>query len=617
MNTDIFQKENNHPVLKKLSSINNYLPNLRFRTKLLVSYIIIIAIPLGIMWYKNYSISMEVSTNLARQNIYEIVKQSNEIIDAQLSKIEENSLMMISEEAIFNIFNEIDPRDRYNLIESDKKIITYINKYLLEGKNNYSTSVVTSFYLFGNNTIHIPYEKFLDTEIYERAVQSNGALRWIPTYDYVKMYDLNYYSQVKLDYKYLFSAVRLLNFSHLKGGQMKSLDKSVERPVLIVNFKEDIFREVFENSLTINGSYYFIMDQDGNIISHSDEKLVGEKEKPIWMEELLVKGSGSDFVNINDKRMIVCYDTSKVTNWIAAVVISPEALMTYYVPAMKSYTINLAMMLLIASVLFAYLISWSITKPLNKLFEAIKKTGEGDFDTKIQIKSGREFGALISRFNNMNDKIKLLIEENYKAKIRQKETEIMALNIQMNPHFLYNTLNIINWRAIENKQSEISNMIISLSSMLQYTSQNQSEMEKFIDDFQWLKNYLFIMNYRFEGKFIVDYNMEPEIFKYNVPKLFLQPFVENAIIHGFQNIKSGGIIKISGWISDDKRYFVVEDNGIGMSIEEINTAVRRDTNKIGINNTNRRIKLIYGDLYGIEIESQPLKGTKIKVVLPK
>lgn len=590
---------------------------MRFRTKLVVSYIILMAVPLCIMWYKNYSISMEVSTDLARQNIYEIVKQSNEIVDAQLARTEENSLMMITNEELFNIFDSIKPQDRYNLVKADKKINTIVTGYSLEGKNNYSASIVTSYYSFGNNTIHIPYEKFMDTPIYKKAVESNGALQWVPTYDYAEMYDLDYLKHVNLDYKYLFSAARLLNFSHLEGGAAKHLHKSVERPVLIVNFKEDFFREVFKNSLTMKGSYYFVMDKAGNIISHSDEKKIAQNEKPVWLDDLLAKESGSGFINIDGKRMIVCYDTSKVTGWISAVVISPEALMAYYVPAMKSYTIKLALILLALSVLFAYIISWSITKPLNKLLAAIKKTGEGNFDTKIQTKGSSEFGDLISKFNNMNDKIKLLIEENYKAEIRQKETEIMALNIQLNPHFLYNALNIINWIAIENEQKEISKMLLSLSSMLQYTSQNRSEMEKFAEDFEWLKNYIFIMAYRFKGKFSVDYNIDPRLFEYKVPKLFLQPFVENAIIHGFQNMKSGGMIHISGWMADDKRYFIVEDNGVGMSEEEIVAAVRKDTNKIGINNTDRRIKLIYGDAYGISIESEPLRGTKVKVVLPK
>ena len=206
--------------------------------------------------------------------------------------------------------------------------------------------------------------------------------------------------------------------------------------------------------------------------------------------------------------MIACYDTSQVTGWTSIVLIPPKELMRFSVPLVKSYTLKLALIFIIISMSLAYIISGTITKPLKKLLIAIKKTGEGNFDTKIQEDSGGEIGYLICKFNNMNEKIGLLIKENYLTKIREKETEIMALNIQLNPHFLYNSLNIINWLAIENKQKEISKLIVSLSSMLQYTAHNNCEMENFEDDLKWLKNYIYLMSYRFEGKFTVNYDID-------------------------------------------------------------------------------------------------------------
>ena len=111
--------------------------------------------------------------------------------------------------------------------------------------------------------------------------------------------------------------------------------------------------------------------------------------------------------------------------------------------------------------------------------------------------------------------------------------------------------------------------------------------------------------------------LTPELLKYKVPKLFLQPFIENSIVHGFENIESGGIIKISGWISGDKIFFCTEDNGKGMSDEEIYSMTETCKDNIGIKNVDRRIKLIYGDEYGVVIESQVGKGTRVKVLLPK
>jgi len=603
--------------MKAITLIYNYFGNMRFRKKLIVSYILLISIPFGILTYKYFTVTMKVLSTLASQNVYEIVKQNNHIIDSKLYKIEEDSLNMITDKVLYKEVKDGKTDTGYMLLQMDNNLTSIINNYLREDSDYYSANIITSYYTFGKSNIYIPYENFNKTDIYSKAMKSNGAIQWIPTYDFIKMFGMDYLDKVNFDFKYMFSAVRMLNCSYIDNGTPMSLDKSIERPILIVNFKEDLYRKAFKN-IPIKGAYYLVADQNGYIISHSDINKVATYEKSDWLNELIKKRSGSSVVNINGKRMIVCYDTSSVTGWISIVVISPERLISDIVPVIKSYTTKLTLIIILISMIFAYIISGSITKPLKKLLEAMKKTGEGNFDTKIQVNSGGggEIGYLINKFNNMNGKIEVLIEENYMTKIREKETEIMALNIQLNPHFLYNSLNIINWMAIENKQKEISKLIVSLSSMLQYTAHNNSEMENFEDDLEWLKNYICIMTYRFEGKFTVNYDIDIKILEHKVPKLFLQPFVENSIIHGFENMESGGIIKISGFIDKNKIIFCVEDNGIGMNDKEIYTEIKSKKQSIGIKNVNRRIKLIFGDEYGVTIESEYSKGTKVIVTLP-
>jgi len=242
--------------------------------------------------------------------------------------------------------------------------------------------------------------------------------------------------------------------------------------------------------------------------------------------------------------------------------------------------------------------------------------GEGDFDSRVPVDIKDEFGYFTHKFNQMNEKIKKLIEENYIVTIREKESQIMALNLQMNPHFLYNTLNIINCMAIENKDKEVSEMIIKLRDMLVYTVKNKKDIIRFSDDLQWLKNYLYIMSKRYENKFTVCFDIDSRIYDTPVPKLFLQPFIENAIIHGFEEIDEGGIILISGSICDGKRVFSVSDNGKGMDKDTIERILNEDEASVGISNVDRRIKLLYGQEYGVAIKSDWGEGTEIKVTLP-
>jgi len=320
-------------------------------------------------------------------------------------------------------------------------------------------------------------------------------------------------------------------------------------------------------------------------------------------------------IDNDGKKELVCFDTLEVNGWISAIMVPVEKILSS-LPVIKYYTLYLSVILIVIAIIFALILSDRISKPLRELSTAINKVGEGNFDTKVYIQSNNEIGKLVHSFNEMNEKIRQLIEENYEVKIREKETQIMALNLQLNPHFLSNTLNTINWMAIENNQEEISKMIISLSTMLQYTMQNSKETVLFKDDLEWLKSYIYIMSNRSPGLFSVIYDFDPLLYGKQVPKLFLQPFIENSIIHGFEFMESGGIIRIKGVIENETRYFYVIDNGKGLTEEEIHNALNSDEKKIGISNVNKRIKLIYGERYGVKIKSQVGTGTEIEISMP-
>jgi two-component system sensor histidine kinase YesM len=216
----------------------------------------------------------------------------------------------------------------------------------------------------------------------------------------------------------------------------------------------------------------------------------------------------------------------------------------------------------------------------------------------------------------MNDKIVNLIEENYVTKIKEKDAQLMALNFQVNPHFLYNTLNTINCIALENGQKEISKMLVSLSELLRHTVKNSKKTVMFCQEFEYLKNYIFIMMNRFEGRFVFETEIPPEIQDIRVPNFFLQPFVENSVIHGFEDMEKGGIIKVSARFEEDTVVFLVEDNGKGIGAEELRALTGEDGKSVGISNVDNRIKLLFGRRYGVRIESGE-GGTRVFITIPK
>ncbi|WP_219838485.1 sensor histidine kinase [Paenibacillus sp. R14(2021)] len=587
-----------------------------FRSKLLISYALLVLIPISIMGTKYYYASKGFIEKFTRENLYSIVKQNNEIIDAELSKIEDNSLAMIGDPVLYEQYLNANPRDEYGMVTMEKNVRKALEKYLPESSQLYSYHLLTSYSNIGNSAF-ITYQTFSHTKLYQAALAGNGAMRWVPTFSFQDMFGaFGQESSTSSSYPNLMAGVRMLKLFQINNNAISELSGIAEPPVLVITFKPEMYTARFESTMPSDGASFFIVSPQGTFISGSDSEQEGKDFKPPWLEQMKRLKTGAIKVEQDGKALIICFDTSEVTGWISGIIVSPNMLIDTFMPQITSYTIYLGLALLLVSLILAFFFAESITRPINQLIKAIKKTGDGDFGTRVPIRAYDEMGHLIRKYNQMNEKINSLIEENYIVKLREKETQIMSLNIQLNPHFLYNTLNMMNWTALENNQKELSRMIVSLSSMLQYTSENHQDIGEFHEDLKWLHNYFYIIDQRFEGKFIVQYDINPELYPYTVPKLFLQPFVENAIIHGFAHIHRGGIIQISGYMIDGKRCFTVQDNGKGISSKQMKLILKRDNNSIGIQNVDKRIKLIYGESFGVTLHSEVNKGTTVNIVLP-
>ena len=604
--------------------IIKYYFSLKFKTQLTISYILLIVIPLATLGIGYYKKSSDIILQSTGENILSIIKKSNGMLNTRFAMLEQSARFMHIDEELFEFFNNANLNDVHYCIENDRKITKIILKYFPQNQDIYSVNLVTEQFAFGENpTFWIPKNGFSQSKIYYAGQRSKNSLKWIPTYDLVEEFEIREKEKLKLKKhsQYVFSATRLISCSAIKNNILMPMDEMQERPVLIINFKEEMLKGVFKESTYIEGAYYYVLTQNGEVISCSDSAEPISFSRSQWLENAAVEESGTDIVYIKGEKMLVGFDTVDTTGWISAVFIPYDRLLKT-LPTMHYYAVYLTLTIILLCIIIASFISGRVTLPIKKLLLAIKDMGEGNFNSKIKEIGNGELSYLIYKFNQMNEKIQRLIEENYQVKIKEKEAEIKALNFQFNPHFMYNSLNIINWIAIENDQNEISKMLINLSDMLEYTAKNDKSMVSLREDIEYLKSYVYLMMKRFVGKFIVEYHIDPQLYHYDVPKFFLQPFVENAFIHGFEEIEEGGRLRISGWIEDNKRYFCIEDNGKGMGAEKIKDVLQMEEESIeieksiGIENINKRIKLLYGHGNGVHIKSEIGKGTKVTVILP-
>lgn len=278
----------------------------------------------------------------------------------------------------------------------------------------------------------------------------------------------------------------------------------------------------------------------------------------------------------------------------------------------QSLLISLTLAVLISLIVANYMI-----RPIKKLVKSMKRVEEGDLTIQINLHRNDELGMLENSFNQMVVRLKESIDNAIDKQRRLRIAEINILQAQIKPHFLYNTLDAIKWIAKLNNVKEIGVIATQLGSLLRNSINCEQEFLTVKDNLDLINNYLEIQKIRYNDGFDVNIATDDEILGYYIPKLILQPIVENAIVHGFENIDEKGMLIIRGYRKEDNLYFEVLDNGIGMNEEQIEEALSKtNDDHIGLYNVDQRVKLYYGSLSGVTIESKPDKGTKVIIKIP-
>lgn len=320
---------------------------------------------------------------------------------------------------------------------------------------------------------------------------------------------------------------------------------------------------------------------------------------------------------------IVCY-ASNLNGWYIAQSISDEQFVVHkssYFPLI----LLIIVMLLTLGLMLTYTFNRMINRPIRKINKKILEISKGDFSKNISIESSDEIGAIGKGINTLSQNVLELIESRVEDEKQKKELEFRMLQSQINPHFLYNTLNSIKWMATIQNATGIPEMTTSLSRLLRNIAKGTSELISIEEELDLLNDYITIQQYRYGGSITVNYNvMSEELYKCNILKFTLQPIVENAIFHGIEPKSVEGIIDINiKKVNNKKIEIEVIDNGIGIPQEKIKTLLsakettsKTSFNNIGISNVHERIKLTFGSEYGLNIESILSEYTKIIITIP-
>ncbi|MFA9465544.1 MAG: sensor histidine kinase [Velocimicrobium sp.] len=390
---------------------------------------------------------------------------------------------------------------------------------------------------------------------------------------------------------------------------------------VIADINCQLFNDSFDMTHYSNTSLYLIDNNLHNVIFASDNNILNlnQSEKVTSSISKQLKGDTGDFfITIKKTKYLVVYNKSTLTNWNTISIIPEKNILAEFSTAAKNVFV-ITILLLVVMIFLVFTFSSLLTTNITKLTNAVKGIGGENLSLDISITSKDEVADLATQFKSMLTRIKSLLTEIRTKEEEKRTAELAALQFQMNPHFLYNSLNTIKFLAsiqgIENIQT-----VAELLSSLMHTNMDGRTVLSIEEDICFTKSYLTLQTYRHTIIFDYTITAAPEILDYKVPKLFVQPLVENAIKHGLVDKQVGGSIMVEYKVIDSVLHICVDDNGLGMSDERIREILSKKQNTnaghIGIYNIRERLKLYYGLEYDIKIDSTPNHHTSFEITLP-
>ena len=407
----------------------------------------------------------------------------------------------------------------------------------------------------------------------------------------------------------------------LMGFPVKNLRSREQSGVLVIALENQFL--LFEDNGKVNrenGVVTIIIDEEEKVLAGVENPYINRNYKEYLEEEY-----GSV------KRITEQIRKISGTEWTIVNVIDKD------VYRKDIYKLVWAVIILVVVVtcaffLIVYFVSSKYIQTIQKIAQGIHDyEGTGAKQIHVDVDEKDELYTIVRQFNTMTARVNSLVEtlrqrneEVKAAAISQKHAEIKALEAQINPHFLFNTLDSINWRAIEHDEEEISNMLGTLGSLLRYSVSNIEMMVVLEAEISWLKKYIFLQRDRFHDSFDCQYDINEGALSFPIYKMLLQPIVENTILHAFEEVKEGGMIEVKAFVRGDKRLEIhIKDNGCGIRgdvLKELKKEMHErgplDGKHIGISNVVHRLRIYYGEKAEIEVSSQWGEGTEFILVIP-
>ena len=564
-----------------MKKLLHWFNGIKLRYKLAIFYSLFCFLPVMLLFWLSFLQMRSIIDDKGKMNLQSYLQQSVSSMDRTLDGYNSLSDYIAFDRTLAEVFSMEygTPYEQYEQLTQKVDPILRTASYFHGGMQQ--ITIYTDNGMVKHDTTVAPVSEIEETDWYQKTLEHPG-LNWFA----------NYQEET------LFSA-RKLAFSGAREG-VNILYMDVDYQKLFTPYAETLISEC--------GLY--ITDQDGKLV-FEESRFSGKNQNYdlTYSEFLEQRDRGStDYI-------ILC-EQSNTTGWTVwlyqPVGLAGEAMRP--IGVMAGVTILIC---IFAAVLAYFITSGMVSSRIERLTHFMQEVQEGSMDMQMESDDRDEIGMLYRGFGSMMKRIRTLINEVYLSKITQKEAELKALQAQINPHFLYNTLSLINWKALAAGEEDISRMTLALSTFYRTGLNRGRNVLQVETELSNTRAYLEIQSMLHDGDFDYEIEAQTEILQCESLNLILQPLVENAIHHGIEEKTDGrGKITVRGWKEDNCVWFMVEDNGVGMEQEVADKILTMESKGYGVRNVDERIRLCYGEKYAMKVESVVGKGTKMTIHFP-
>jgi len=581
----------------------NYFYNLKLKQKLLLSYVLLILVPF-VTFYQlfNGKISdiIMANTNYSAERSFE---QTFDFLSNKLNHIIKVADVIYNEKTIPEILSK---KARNYPVSDQIEDMLFLTQYLKSFEDKEDIEKVRLYVppglVYSSENVNLfNFGEITTEEWYLRMYDNTFTLAYFPSQ---LLQDEGNNPEVLSVARFIINTV---NYKEKLG-------------ILRIDFVKKDFEQVINNANTVEGGLTYLENSLGEIVASSDSNLLSQYRIPQETTDAGANFESFEHMLLNNEKVMFKIKLIPNTDWKMITVI-PENLITSKIRS----TMNQLLVIMLVISLIAYVLAFSIAHFMAKRISILKtqmsKVQQGVLEPLVNTGGNDEIGELILDYNFMISKLKLLMEEQYQSGQRLKAAELKVLQAQINPHFLYNTLELINRLSKRNKVCEIDEVIHSLTKFYRINLSKGDDFITLREELEHVSAYVSIQNMRFKNKIFFEVDVAPEFLDMLVPKIILQPIVENSIIHGIMEKDDGtGIIRIFSSVQGDNLILSVQDNGKGVPddiLVKINYGqIFNSKGSYGIRNVVERIKLIYGDSYGLEYLSRYNEGTTVRIKLP-